>query len=105
MQNNKNNDLEMQFKKNHPKLYILYTLFTCVLILAPCIAAPIIRANIFGSNSNPYWGASGVIGGIVFGVGLFNIMASIFKRGWRPVIMLLLLLIGGLMMTGAFVFP
>lgn len=105
MQGNSNNDLEMRFKKRHPKLYVAYSLFICVLVLAPCIAAPIIRSQIYGSDSNPYWGAVAVIGGIVLGIGLFNVMAAFFKKGWKPIVTVLLLLVGALMLTGAFLFP
>lgn len=105
MQSDISNDVEMNFRRRYPKLYIAYCLFICVLVLAPCIVAPIIRGQIFGEGSNPYWGAAAVIGGIVFGVGLFNVMAALFKKGWKPIVTVLLLLIGGLMMAGAFVFP
>lgn len=104
MQSETNVDLEMNFRKSHPKLYIFFCLFICVIVLAPCIAAPIIRTQIFGEGSNPYWGAAAVIGGIAFGIGLFGIMAAFFKKGMKPLTTALCLVIGGLMMAGAFLF-
>jgi len=84
------------FKKKHPIGYYFLVALGIFVLLMPAIIFSIVAGILLKSDSG--WMLLGVVGGFVFGIGLFNFVAIIIKQYLGHWVSVISFLIGGIMM-------
>ena len=81
-----------EFKLMHPKAYVFLVLLGIAAFMLPAILFLVLV------KSDSLWILLGMAGGLVFGVGLFNLVAIIIKQYLGHVVTAASFIIGGVMM-------
>ena len=89
---------DVEFKAAHPVIYVLLLLIGLFVLLAPPLIFGFSATHIPG-NQNNAWIFLGVIGGLVTGVGLFNLVAAWMHQYLGHVFTIICLLAGGVLMA------
>lgn len=86
-----------EFKAEHPVAYVLVVLLGIAVLFLPEVLLFLLV------NSYNNWLLLGMVGGFIFGIGLFNFVAKILKQYLGHWVSILCFFIGGIMMLLSFV--
>ena len=81
-----------EFKANHPIGYNFLLLLGIIVLLLPAFVFWVL------AGTNDGWVLLGILGGFIFGIGLFNFVAIIIKQYLGHLVSIMSFLIGGIMM-------
>lgn len=87
---------DADFKKRHPVGYVFLVIFGVAVFLLPMLLYGCYTIPIYGDERNN-WLLLGLIGSLIFGVGLFNFVAIIIKQYLGHLVSVLSFLIGGVL--------
>lgn len=87
---------DAQFKKRHPVGYVFLVIFGVAVFMLPMLLYGLYTIPIYGDEMNN-WLLLGLVGSMVFGVGLFNFVAIIIRQYLGHLVSILSFLIGGVL--------
>jgi uncharacterized ion transporter superfamily protein YfcC len=67
---------DVQFKKDHPVAYVFMVIMALVCVLLPLLIYGILYAPYTSPSDTSPWMLLGMLGSLIIGIGLFNILAA-----------------------------
>ena len=89
---------DVEFQSEHPVLYFVFVVIGITVFLLPAVLFCIPAFKIPGAEHNG-WVVLGAVGGVVVGIGLFNIVAAWLHQYLGHVMTIICFLAGGIMMA------